>query len=431
MRPNELKAAIDDGNETHKEIADYLDLDHRHVAKYAKKHAENDETAIERERGASGFTYSVVEQPAQSSGSTMGEDYPVDRDYNWDEYVPDPSTVDEYVPTNGEWDQINAQVDLREQTQKPARALIGGPTGCGKTTLAENIAAERGWPLFTIQVRYSMDEADLLGSPALTGGETRWKDGVLTKALLCSQERPTVVLIDEANRAPARAKSALFSALDHRAQVTLDGRGGEVIEGEPMNLITFATINEGAGYQVEKLDHAEKRRYGSRWNVSYLGEDHPQREAQLVTDRTPANDRLAEMLVEAANTVRDRAHDSTSDVRSGVPTSAVINWAQVAAAYDERNIQNPIVKAADSEIVRAFYDDRQTERDEVSTIIKSHLDGAPFESSELSEWAGGADEHVVCDNCGWREDIDTADDMGALDWLECPECDHDLKRVGQ
>lgn len=433
MQPQQLIDAIEAGNDTHKTIADYLDLDHRHVGKYAKKHAEDDEVPVDRTRGSSGFTYEVVDEaPAATSETSgeVGEDYPVTRDYDWDQHVPDPQEVDDYIPTNGEWDEINAQIDLRDTTGNPARALIGGPTGCGKTTLAENIAAERGWPMFTIQVRYSMDEADLLGSPSLAEGETRWQDGVLTKALLCSQERPTVVLIDEANRAPARAKSALFAALDHRAEVTLDGRGGEVISGDALNLVTIATINEGAGYQVEKLDHAEKRRYGSRWNVSYLGEDNPGREASLVADRSPANERLSEMLVECANSVRERAHDPTSDVRSGVPTSAVIGWAQVAAAYDERDLSNPLVRAGKSEIIRPFYDDRQSETDEVETIIKSHMDGAPFSGDELDEWAGGASERVVCQDCGWTAGVDEADDLGALDWMECPECNHDLKRVG-
>ena len=430
MQEHDAIEAIEAGNETNKQIAAYHGLDHRHVGKYLKRFAEDPQSNVERQREGHSFVYSVEESSAVPQQSSGNEDYPVVRDYDWDAYVPDPSDVAEYVPTNGEWEEINAQIDLREHTGKPARALIGGPTGCGKTTLAENIANDRGWCLFTIQVRYSMDEADLLGSPALTGGETRWQDGPLTKALLASQERPVVILIDEANRAPARSKSALFSALDHRAQVTLDERGGEVIKGDPLNIITIATINEGAGYQVERLDTAEQRRYGSRWNVDYLGVEHPDRETNLIVERTPANETLASMLVETANSVRERAKDPTSDVRTGVPTSALLSWAQAASAYHERDLDNTVIRAAKTEVIYAFFGERESERNEVETIIKSHLDGAPFDGDELSDWAGGAKERVVCNQCGWSASVDEADEAGALEWMECPECNHDVKRIG-
>jgi len=112
---------------------------------------------------------------------------------------------------------------------------------------------------------------DLIGRPVLQAGETLWADETLTKALLCSKERPTMVVIDEANRAPARAKSSLFQALDWRCEAVLGGRGGEVIEGTPLDLVTLATINVGPGYQTEPIDKAEKRRYGNRWSVGFLG----------------------------------------------------------------------------------------------------------------------------------------------------------------
>lgn len=434
MQAETVQEAIEAGHEDVESIADYCGVHSGHAGKELKRIVEDPGNPVDREPEGRGHRY-LIGDHAAATGEEDGEYLPVlgGRTYDWDRYVPDKTDVVEYVPTDGEWDQITAEIDARHETGKLPRFLVSGPTGSAKTTLAEWIAAERGWPYFEINVAYSMSKADLLGRAVLRAGETLWQDEVLTKALMCSRERPCVVVIDEANRAPARAKSALFSALDYRGEVVLNGRGGEVIEGDPLDLITVATINIGAGYQVEPLDKAEKRRYGNRFDITYLGmaEGGVDEEAELIEAQSPASKRLGEMLVIAANDVRERAEDPTSDVRTGIPVDATITWAQTAAAHNAAEMENPLISAAESSVLNKYYDEREAERDEVDSILRSHLDGAPFETEELREWTGGAEEAVVCMNCDYRADIETAEEQGVLDWMECPECNHDVKRVGK
>lgn len=421
MNDTKLVEIVQDGNHTAEQVAEASGLSVGHVYRVLKDAAERG--VLGREKDGHEWQYHVPEG-TETVDDFEGDDVmPVARNYDWDALVPE-ETV-EYLPHDGELDELSALIETRETIGQPVRALIGGPTGCGKTTLAEYIAAENGWPLFTIQGKYTMREKDLLGSPLIIGGETRWTDGILTKALLASADRPVVLLVDEANRARAQAKSVLFSALDHRAEVTLDGgRGGELIDGDAMNLIVIATINEGDGYMVEQMDLAEKRRFGAKWNVDYLGIEYPDREAGLVAERSGVSTTFARALVDAANSIRQTATDPTSKIGSGVPTSAVISWAGAARAFEDAGLSNPVVRAGNAQVVRPFYGDDDRVADEVGSIIKSHLDGAPVDAEAFAAW--NDDELAVCDDCGFSCSRIEADERGLM--LDgCPDCDGELR----
>lgn len=402
---------------------------------------------------------------AEKAVGTFGgtDRLPVDRDYVWDEYVPTRETTAEFQSTNGEKAEIRAEIDARDITGKKARILLGGPTGAGKTLLAWDAAADYSAPLFTIQASYGMNEADLLGAPIIDGEGTAWTDGVLTKALLCSQERLTFLLVDEANRARARGKASLYSALDDRCEVVLNGRGGEVVRGNPMNLVVIATINQGTGHMVEKMDVAEKRRFGNKWDVGYLGVAHPEQEAKLITDRTPAGTLLAAKMVEIANNIRDRAEDAQSSIGIGIPTSTVIEWAQTAAAYHNAGLSSheggAIIAAAENSIVRPLYGDDEEAVRVVADAIESSLKDAPFPDEEFADWLpksaypsflnveelfeelgldvedvidsdvptvdSGEDGVICADGCGFEAPYDFYAERYPDEeaWMDCPNCE--------
>lgn len=327
---------------------------------------------------------------SQSAALELSE-LPVNRDYDFEKRKP--TDVPEFHQADGELDEIRADLHYNRQVAKKhgvdkarePRFWFTGPTGCGKTHAARYIAQEEDAVVFTIQGKYSMNEADLLGMPLLINDKTIWVDGPLTKALLSSQERVTVLLIDEANRARPEAKSALFSVLDDRCEVELEAKGGELIQGDPMNLISFATVNEGDGYQTQKLDLAEMRRFGLKIPMTYLGIDNPQKEIDLVTERSMASEELATELVDAANKIREEASDA-GEVKRGIPTALVIDWARTAYGYSASDtISNPVLRAAKAAIIRPFYsDDNDTY---VEDTISDCLDGAPFDREELKRWA--------------------------------------------
>lgn len=339
-----------------------------------------------------------------------GEDLPetdgsmvVNRDYDWDDDLPDVDSVTPFVPTGPELDELVAQVALRDEFDHRVVALLIGPTASGKTTLAENIAAGIAgtnvsetvsdalgdrlstdpMPYFEVQVHDQLMPSELFGSPTIVGGDTMWEDGPITKALLASKDRPVVLVLDEITRAPPQAKSALFDLLDHRVRVKLEGgRGGEPISGNPQNLIVVATANRGPGHYVEPMDIAEERRWKAAWEVDYLytvdagpGDETPAQDMLESATDVPAP--LAERMVSVAAELADLATDDSSRVQKKPPMGSLTQWARVATMNAAAGIENPVSRAGQSTIVNVFYSEpgRGDVTDEVTALISGEFDG--------------------------------------------------------
>ncbi len=61
--------------------------------------------------------------------------------------------------------------------------MLKGPTGCGKTRFVEYMAAKLGRKLITVACNEDTTATDLLGRHLLIGGETKWTDGPVTRAV--------------------------------------------------------------------------------------------------------------------------------------------------------------------------------------------------------------------------------------------------------
>lgn len=327
------------------------------------------------------------------------KELPVNRDYNFNDKIPE--KVPSYKESGTEKTRILAEIRNREETGQLPRYLVSGPTGTGKTHLARSIAKEREDPMFVIQGKYALDSSDLLGSPVLVNGETIWTDGVLTKALIASQEQEVVLLIDEVNRSRPESKGILFSALDDRCEVVLDARNGETIKGNPENLVVIGTINEGKDYTVQDMDKAEKRRFGRKFEVEYLGLNHPELEKELLAERTPVFPDLADKIVETANEIRRASDNPDSVINTGIPTSALLDWSRTAYSYSDAGIENPVVEAGLDTAVRPNFD-KDVIREDAEDVLRDYLDYAPFDKAEFEEWSRDPDKMnpSVCEVCG-------------------------------
>jgi nitric oxide reductase NorQ protein len=360
MKESVIKEAVNAGAATADEIAEHAGVTASTARRYCKQFAEDDASTVVRTRApeGTGFVYGLEDAGDGQGGAEM----PVygDREYAWGQYVPSADATG-YVETDGELSEIEAIIDARAATEQLPRFRLTGPPGTGKTTLARSIAAQRQWPFITVQFTASMRDSELFGSPHIIGGESVWVDGPLVKALLCSQEQPVVVILDEVNRAPFHRKASLQSVLDHRAQATLQLRGGEVIEGDPTNLVTIATMNEGPEYETYPIDPAEKRRHGNCWEVPFLGLVDADREARLIADATPVATDLAAVFVAAANDVREFVDDPTSPIGKGIATSTLLEWARTAVAFRQANRPRPVRRAAETAVVEPHYQDAAAE----------------------------------------------------------------------
>jgi MoxR-like ATPase len=236
-----------------------------------------------------------------------------------------------------------------------------------------------------------------------------------------------------------------MSALDHRCQVTLDGRGGELVEGNPMNLIVFSTMNEGDGYVVNQVDNAQKRRLGNTFYTDYLGMDDVEKEAELITERTPISYDHAEILVDCANEIRQKAQGGSA-VNMGIPTSSMLDWARTAWSYKgTAPAAGPYVKAGIRTVMNPYYRGDSTEEDTVETTIESHLKDLRIEEDDVddedleevadtsssdpdSEPEGtevSEDTWLMCETCGWYGETEEVEDE-VISKMKCPDCDETL-----
>jgi len=448
------------------DIIEALDVSEGHAQKKLKELAEDrGDVPVVRERGAHGFEYltageteQAVPAPSTAQAGVGADDealMPVVRNYEFSaNTVADPH---EYYATNGELRKLRARVEGRERSGQPVRALIDGDTGTGKTTLAENIGAATEAAYFEVQMRNDMSDGDLFGSPTLAGDSTLWVDGPVTKAVMASapaerqvaegwvadeqaaHDGPVVLLVDELNRAPAKVKNALFSVLDHRGTVTLDGpRGGETIHGEPLDLIVLATINEGDEYHgTHRLDHAEASRWTNRYSCEYLATfdmsegtyEGVETEAELLVERRDLPANVARDMARVAAEVRAKATDRTNTVVNvGLPTRTVLSWGATALDYDAAGVENPIVEAAKDSAL-SFYASPGDEDayDEVLAVIEDAFQGAPLAEDDYE--AHTADELVRCRACGWQMPKPQAEAEGHLALRECPDCGDDIDTV--
>ncbi len=372
--------------------------------------------------------------------SEHGGMLPVDRDYNWDADRLNPDTVADYVEADTEYQDMMKEIEDRRETGKLPRFRWTGPTGCGKTTAGENVAVDMDAPCFIVECHDGLRPNNLLGMPTYVGDQTWWVDGPITKALLASQDQPVVLIFDEVNRTTSRTLGVIMSALDHRASVTLNARGGETVMGDPENLITFATMNEGDNYVVNQIDVAQLRRFGNTFEADYIGQYNLDREAELVSERTPVSHDVATEMIRAANAIRDQANRQRSQVAMGLPTSSVLDWARTAYSYRDDDCDGgPLMKAAHRTFLNTFYNGDQF--DTVRTAVESHVRGMKLAETETTDDSIGVaestdpaydtsidvadDSYLLCESCGYFEEVAEADDEVAMT-MECPDCSDPL-----
>ncbi|WP_145387801.1 ATP-binding protein [Staphylococcus capitis] len=122
--------------------------------------------------------------------------------------------------------------------------LLKGPTGSGKTKLAETLSDEVRRPMHQVNCSVDLDTESLLGFKTIQTNEEGKQeivfiDGPVIKAM----KQGHILYIDEINMAKPETLPILNGVLDYRRQIT-NPYTGEVIKAAPgFNVI--AAINEG------------------------------------------------------------------------------------------------------------------------------------------------------------------------------------------
>jgi MoxR-like ATPase len=250
-------------------------------------------------------------------------------------------------------DEIATIVYLSEKLGKPL--LTEGPAGVGKTELAKAIAAATGRELIRLQCYEGLDESkalyeweyskqllytqllrdklnDTLGQAASLSEAAdklaREEDVFFSMRFLLQRpllkailsDKPTVLLIDEIDRADAEFEAFLLEVLSD-FQVSVPELGTLVAKHRPFVILTSNNTRE--------LSEALKRR------CLYLFIDYPDLEAELAVVRLKVpdlNPKLARQAVEFVQRLR------SADMRKSPSISETLDWANALVALNAQNL---------------------------------------------------------------------------------------------
>jgi len=274
-------------------------------------------------------------------------------------------------------DEISTVVYLSQQLGKPV--LLEGPAGVGKTELAKAIACAAGRELIRLQCYEGLDETKALyeweyakqllytqllreklhDELAVTGSLKEAADRLgqeedvffsmrfllqrpLLKAIL--SDEPTVLLIDEIDRADAEFEAFLLEVLSD-FQVSVPEVGTLKAIHRPL---VFLTSNN-----TRELSEALKRR------CLYLFIDYPSLEQELAVVRLKVPElspKLARQAVELVQKLR------TMDMRKSPSISETLDWAKALVTLNAENLDKSVLDSTLSVLLKHESDLAQARR---------------------------------------------------------------------
>lgn len=173
--------------------------------------------------------------------------------------------------------------------------LLKGPTGCGKTRFVRHMAEKLGLPLITINCNEDTSATDLLGRHLLLGGETKWCDGPVTRAI----RENALLYLDEIAEARSDAIVAIHSITDDRRELFLDRTGETLHAGS--KFICVGSYNPGYQRSMKELKPSTRQRFVGL-NFGFPDGD---KEIEIVRHESGVDEKTARHLVQIAQKTRN------------------------------------------------------------------------------------------------------------------------------
>ncbi len=173
--------------------------------------------------------------------------------------------------------------------------LLKGPTGCGKTRFMEHMAWRLKRPLVTVSCHDDLTSSDLVGRYLIVGGETKWMDGPLARAV----RHGGICYLDEVVEARKDTTVVIHPLADDRRVLPIE-KTGELVEATDDFCLA---ISYNPGYQsvLKDLKQSTRQRFVA---VEF---DYPniEQEKRIVIKESGIDEQTAARLVKFAGMTRN------------------------------------------------------------------------------------------------------------------------------
>lgn len=218
--------------------------------------------------------------------------------------------------------------------------LLKGPTGCGKTRFMEHMAWRLKKPLITVSCHDDLTASDLVGRFLISGGETRWIDGPLARAV----RHGAICYLDEVVEARKDTTVVIHPLADDRRVLPME-KVGELLEATDDFCLA---ISYNPGYQsvLKDLKQSTRQRFVA------LEFDYPgvELETRIIKTEARIDQALAERLVKFAHMTRNL---KGSGLEEGASTRLLVHAGKLISTGISP------VDACHSSIAQALTDDSE------------------------------------------------------------------------
>lgn len=203
--------------------------------------------------------------------------------------------------------------------QQELPILLKGPTGCGKTRFMEHMAWRLQKPFITVSCHDDLTASDLVGRFLVFGGETRWVDGPLARAV----RHGAICYLDEIVEARKDTTVVIHPLADDRRVLPME-KIGELLEASSDFCLA---ISYNPGYQsvLKDLKQSTRQRFVA------LEFDYPKAEleTEILCQETGIDASLAQRLVKFAHMTRNL---KGSGLEEGASTRLLVHAAKLMSA---------------------------------------------------------------------------------------------------
>ena len=214
----------------------------------------------------------------------------------------------------------NDEIELFEAAYRNAiPVLLKGPTGCGKTRFVEHLAWRLSRPLVTVSCHDDLTAADLVGRYLIVGGETRWVDGPLSRAVRAGG----ICYLDEIVEARKDTTVVIHPLADDRRALPIE-KTGELLSA-PAEFCLAISYNPGYQSVLKDLKQSTRQRFVSI-EFTYPGADL---EADIIVRESGLDADTATKLVKYAGMTRNL---KGSGLEEGASTRLLVHAAKLMVA---------------------------------------------------------------------------------------------------